>query len=398
VVVLACDLDRFKSFNDSYGHAAGDELLRQTAHRLGDLMSADQVVGRLGGNEFAILMTGVTDVDAAIVVGEQARVALAESFKIGAQTIDATASIGIAVSHEGQAPEDLISDADTAVGIAKDGGGDRVEVLTAELRNSAQRRAHVEKMLRRALDIEDGVQVHYQPIMDLASHRVVSAEALLRVHDDEGALLSPAAFLEAANSTGLIGPLGAQVLTETCRQLAQWNEEADANAPQEITVNVSPRQLADPAFPTIVADAVSASGIASERLYLEITESMMLGQSNVVDETVAAVREQGVRIGLDDFGAGQSSLGYLKRFPLDFVKIDRGLVAGVGSHEEDTAIVRATIELAHSLGLLVVAVGVETGEQLEFLELLGCDRAQGFFFVPAVPADTFAARVAEVEA
>jgi EAL domain-containing protein (putative c-di-GMP-specific phosphodiesterase class I) len=180
---------------------------------------------------------------------------------------------------------------------------------------------------------------------------------------------------------------------DTCAQLAAW--QSAPNTPQEISVNVSPRQLDDPSFPTSVNEALEKSSVAPERLCLELTESMFLGQGAIIDRTVGALRDLGVRIGLDDFGAGQSSLGYLRRFPLDFVKIDRGLVSGLGADQEDTAIIRATIELGHSLGLLVVAVGVENEEQLEFLRILECDRAQGFHFLPAVPAAEFADRVLE---
>jgi diguanylate cyclase (GGDEF)-like protein len=389
------DIDQFKIFNDANGNAAGDELLRQVATRLTDVAPGNHLVARLGGNEFAIVMEGVTNVDDGINMAERVRAALAQPFTVGGESTLITASVGVAVPQAGESPEDVIGDADTAVGIAKERGRDRVEVLTAELRNHAKRRAHVERRLRKVLDDSDAVQVHYQPIFDLASGRVVSAEALLRVHDDDGALLSPAAFLEAAESTGLIAPLGRQVILETCRQVSVWGEDGDLNTPGEVSVNLSPRQLDDPGFPDVVSEAIEEMKLPPERFSLELTESMFISQSRSIDEKIQQVRHQGVRIGLDDFGAGQSSLGYLRRFPLDFVKIDRGLVAGVGTDQEDTAIVRATVELGHNLGLLVVAVGVETQDQLDILELLGCDRAQGFFFSPAVPASQFSTTVAE---
>jgi diguanylate cyclase (GGDEF)-like protein/PAS domain S-box-containing protein len=391
VVVILADIDRFKLFNETHRHTIGDDLLRQAAQRLSALVGSNQLVARLGGNEFAIVMGDLTNVDDALVVAEKVRTEMGEPFEIEGQSYLVTASVGVAVSVAGQTPDDLVGDADTAVGIAKEKGRDRVEVLTADLRNSAQRRVHVEQLLRRALDTNEGVQVHYQPIFAVGSGDVVDAEALLRVHDGDGELLSPAAFLDAAESTGLIGPLGRQVLVETCRQLAAW---ADSSAtPASISVNVSPKQIADPSFPTMVAEALEETGIEAGQLSLELTESMFIGQSRSIDDIVQSVRQLGVQIGLDDFGAGQSSLGYLKRFPLDFVKIDRGLVGGVGSDDEDTAIVRATIELAHNLGLVVTAVGVETAEQLEILKLLECDRAQGFFFAPVLPADQFAERL-----
>jgi EAL domain-containing protein (putative c-di-GMP-specific phosphodiesterase class I) len=255
----------------------------------------------------------------------------------------------------------------------------------------ASRRRTVEQTLRHALD-HDGVRVHYQPIVELGTNQIVAAEALLRVHDEEGAVLSPAEFIEAAESSGLIARLGSQVLHSTCDQLANW-AGVGGKVPTEISVNMSPRQLADPGLPTHVVAALSAAGVAPEKLWLEITESILIGAQSTIDAGISYLRALGVKIGLDDFGAGQSSLGYLKRFPLDFVKIDRTLISGLGVNEHDTAIVRATIELAHNLGLIVVAVGVETDEQLEYLQLLGCDRAQGYYFSPPVPADEFVATV-----
>jgi EAL domain-containing protein (putative c-di-GMP-specific phosphodiesterase class I) len=222
---------------------------------------------------------------------------------------------------------------------------------------------------------------------------VVAAEALLRV-EANGKLLSPAAFIEAAESAGLIARLSSQVLEITCQQLAKWMASGPGTGAGEIFVNISPRQLADPDLPTRVVAALESAGVPPAQLWLEITESMLIGAQDTIDDTIGYLRSLGVRIGLDDFGAGQSSLGYLKRFPLDFVKIDRSLIAGLGLHDHDAAIVRATIELAHNLGLLVIAVGVETDVQLEYLQLLGCDRAQGYRFAPALPASDLTAHIA----
>ena len=243
----------------------------------------------------------------------------------------------------------------------------------------------MQDQLRHALQ-HDGVRVHFQPIVDIATEQVVGAEALLRVHDDEGVLLSPAEFVEAAESSGLISRLGLQVLQTTSEQLATWSaSRGGRGAPASCRSTCRPASSPIRDLPAQVERVLADTGIEPSRLGLEITESILISAEPQVDASISYLRSLGVRIGLDDFGTGQSSLGYLKRFPLDFVKIDRSLVAGIGLDEHDTAIVRATIELAHNLGLVVTAVGVETEEQLEALGILGCDRAQGYLFAPALP-------------
>jgi diguanylate cyclase (GGDEF)-like protein/PAS domain S-box-containing protein len=391
--VLLIDLDRIRNINEHLGRDAGDELLRQAARRLTALTPANGFLARLGGDEFVIVLSnpGATD---GVKLGNQVRADISQPMELAGGPFDITACVGIASVKAGDQmePEALLRNAERAVAHAKAGGRDRVEVYTEEMAKLASRRRSVEQTLRHALD-NDGVRVHYQPIVDIATENVVAAEALLRVHDEEGSLLSPAEFIEAAESSGLIARLGSQVLHSTCEQLAAWTSYAGGKVPTEISVNMSPRQLADPGLPTHVVDALNAAGVLPEKLWLEITESILIGAQSTIDASISYLRALGVRIGLDDFGAGQSSLGYLKRFPLDFVKIDRTLIAGLGVNEHDTAIVRATIELAHNLGLIVVAVGVENDEQLEYLQLLGCDRAQGYYFSPPVPADEFAAKV-----
>lgn len=393
LVVLLFDVDHFEQVVEERGSSDSDELLRMVGHRLSDETRPHDVVARLDGNTFAMVMREVSDLDGALVAADRIKNKLAEGYRLAGDLVGLTVSVGIAVAREGQSPEQVLADADAAVGIAKQHGGDRVEVLTAELRNSAERRRDMEGLLRRALTDGSGLQVHFQPVFDVERETIVSAEALLRVHDDEGALLNPASFIEAAEGSGLIGPLGSQVLQLTCQQLAAWKAVPDPDVPSELSVNVSPRQLSEAGFAESVSAAIADAGIEPNQLRLEITESMMIGDRGVIDETVDELRSLGVGIGLDDFGAGQGSLGYLKRFSLDFVKIDRELVAGLGRDEGNTAIVRATVDLAHSLGLVVGAVGVETEEQLEILRLLDVDRAQGFYFAPAVPAGDLADRV-----
>jgi diguanylate cyclase (GGDEF)-like protein/PAS domain S-box-containing protein len=388
-VVLLIDIDRVGAVNELLGRGAGDELIQKSAERLANLMTDDMFLARVGGDEFAVALSGMHDAGEGLRLANYFRQALSLPLELAGGPFDVTSSVGVAEAVAGQAPEDVLRNADRAVALAKEEGRDRTVVFDDAVAEASARRHNVEQTLRRALDHE-GVRVHYQPILDVESGSVVGAEALLRVRDDDGSVLSPAEFIEAAESTGLIVRLGAQVLADTCEHLAGW-AAAGSDTPM-VSVNVSPRQLADPDLPTHVVNALKGSGVAPESLWLEITESILISAHPRVDASIAYLRTLGVKIGLDDFGAGHSSLGYLKRFPLDFVKIDRSLVSGLGVNEQDTAIARATIELAHNLGLIVVAVGVESSEQLEFLRFLGCDRVQGYLFAPALAPDEFASK------
>jgi len=387
VMVLLADLDRFDNVNARHGTETGDTVVRTIGQRLVDAGPAAGFIARASGDQFVAVVPGMGDRADAVRLANRLRDRIAEPVDVGGEQIVVTASVGIVVTEQALEPEDVLRDAGRALAQAKDAGRDRVEVYTAQLAESASRRTEVEGQLRHALD-NDGVMVHYQPIIDVDRRGVVAVEALLRVQDEQGSLLSPAAFIEAAESAGLMARLGARVLQVTTDQLASWS--GVVGVPQEISVNISPRQLADPNLPSLVVDALHAAGVAPERLSLEITESILISPRPTVDAAISYLRALGVRVGLDDFGAGKSSLGYLKRFPLDFVKIDRSLIAGLGVDDQDTAIVRATIDLAHNLGLQVVAVGVETDEQLEILDLLGCERAQGYLFAPAGPPESIA--------
>lgn len=391
VAVMLIDLDHFKSVNDGYGQPVGDKVINEIANRLRDAVGDDDTPARLRSDEFAVV---VRDTDSADVVrlANRLRESLGAPVETDGNPVTVTVSIGVAFAKPGQESESLLGDADHALAHAKDGGGDRAEIYGAELAEQASRRRAVEQQLRYAID-NDSIIVHYQPVVDVDTDVAVGAEALLRVHDNEGALLSPAEFIDAAESSGLITRLGTIVLQGTCSQLAAWSADGGPAGVEQLYVNISPRQLADPELPQHVRNALNSAGLPPERLCLEITESILIGHQATVDAAVSYLRALGVKIGLDEFGTGQSSLGYLKRFPLDFVKIDRQLIRGLGIDEQDTAIVRATIELAHNLGLIVVAVGVESDEQLEMLQLLQCDRVQGYLFAPPVAPDEFVSRV-----
>jgi len=392
VVVLVCDIDQFKPLNAVAGRDAGDALLRSLGQRVADAVGNAGLVGRLGGDAFAVVLTGIGEVADAQRLATRIRSVVGAPAAVGDRMVELSLSVGIAVAAPGDESESLLDRAEVAMGRAKQAGGDRTEVFDEAMAAAVSRREVVHDQLRWVLD-HDELQVHFQPIVDIQTDLAVGAEALLRVQDDTGDLLSPAAFIEAAESVGLISRLGLQVLRVTCEQLAAWGSEDDDALPGEVWVNVSPRQLADPTLPRQVQEVLDATGVEANRLCLEITESILISAEPTVDASIAYLRSIGVRIGLDDFGTGQSSLGYLKRFPLDFVKIDQSLVVGLGVSEHDTAIVRATVELAHNLGLQVIAVGVETEEQLEALGFLGCDRAQGYLYAPALPADVLARRL-----
>lgn len=384
VAVMLVDLDGFRSLNEAFGKQVADLALAEVGSRLVEAAGPDATTARLRSDEFAVVLPELTDPAEAVRTASRLLAAVREPITVDESRVEVTASVGIAFGRAGDEPEDLLRDADHAMAIAKEAGGDRSETFSEAIAEQTSRRRDVEQRLRQVID-DESLVVHYQPIIDVESEAVVAAEALLRVHDVEGSLLSPAEFIDAAESTGLITRLGSQMLNLTCAQLAAWMQRPEG--PHEVSVNVSPRQLADPDLPNDVRQALNASGVPADRLCLEITESMLLGHQATVDASISYLRTLGVRIGLDEFGAGHSSLGYLKRFPLDFVKIDRSLIAGLGTNEQDTAIVRATVELAHNLGLIVIAVGVETDEQLEMLQLLGCDRVQGYLFAPPSSPD-----------
>jgi diguanylate cyclase (GGDEF)-like protein/PAS domain S-box-containing protein len=389
-VAMVCNLDRFRALNERVGADGGDAVLREVAVRLRTAVGESVTLARLGGDTFAAVVPGPTDLTAALRLADRLRSAVARSFAVNGQSVDLAVSIGVAEAGPSEDPDVVIGRAERAMAQAKKRGGDRAELFDGAMAEADTRRQTIDEQLRRALE-GDGLRVHYQPIVDVELGAVQAAEALLRVHDDEGVVLSPAEFVEAAESSGLISQLGVQVLQTTCEQLAVWSTRPGAGLPTEVSVNVSPRQLADPELPAQVQQVLTATGIEPSRLSLEITESILIGAEPTVDAGISYLRSLGVRIGLDDFGTGYSSLGYLKRFPLDFVKIDRSLVGGLGLNEQDTAIVRATVELAHNLGLVVTAVGVENEEQLDALGILGCDRAQGYLFGPPVPSELLGA-------
>ena len=385
VGVLFLDLDRFKIVNDSLGHTAGDDLLREVARRIRETVRPDDTVARLGGDEFVVIMNDMVRRTDASLAARRLRKAISEPIRLGRDTAVVTTSVGITVAEGPETPEDLLRDSDTALYRAKERGRDRAHVFDDRLRDRAVRRLSVEQQLRRALDKGD-FEVHYQPVVRVDDRRILGGEALLRMPTPEG-LVMPGQFIEIAEDAGLMTQLGATVFSMVCRDLAGWTHPVAAGL--SIGVNVSARQLSDTGFAQFILDELASAGLASSRIYLELTEGSLVDNRPQTGRTLRQLHDGGIGLALDDFGTGFSSLAYLKRFPIDVLKIDRTFTDGLGLDENDTAIVKATIALAHSLGIRVVAEGVETEAQLTLLHELGCDTAQGYLLGRPVPAAAF---------
>jgi diguanylate cyclase (GGDEF)-like protein/PAS domain S-box-containing protein len=375
--VLFIDLDRLKAVNDAFGHPVGDEVIRTAARRLDQTVRPGDTVGRFAGDEFVVICEDVGDETDVLRVAERLVTDLGEPAQAGGQRLSVTASIGIAFGNSGDDPGEVLRDADSARHQAKLQGGGGVELFDTRLNIKAHQRLELENALRGAID-RDEFEVYYQPLVELPSRRAIGFEALLRWHRD-GALVAPDDFIPAAEETGLILPIGRWVLNEACEQAARWNAES-SNGPVSLSVNVSARQIVEPGLPETVAEALAATGLDPECLSLEITESVLLGPGGDTLATLERIQRLGVRLSLDDFGTGYSALSYLKRFPIEELKIDRAFVTDLARSAEDYELVAAIVAMAHALGFSVIAEGVETEEQLEALEDLTVKRAQGYLF------------------
>jgi diguanylate cyclase (GGDEF)-like protein/PAS domain S-box-containing protein len=386
VAVLLIDLDLFKLVNDSYGHGIGDDLLVTLAPRLHDAVRPSDTVARLGGDEFLIVCEQLDGAHAALQVAERVAQAVSQPIVLRSGEHFITASIGIAVADSADRDtEALIRDADAAMYRAKERGRGRFELFDDLLRARVLTRLRTETELRRALE-RDELRVYFQPVVELADGAVVAVEALVRWQHPDRGLLDPMEFIPVAEDSGLIAPLGRWVLEAACREGAELQKRFPRAEPLALCVNTSAHQIADAAFPAEVAAIARRSGLAPGSLALEITETVLMEEAHAPVTVLAQLRDYGLRLMLDDFGTGYSSLGYLKRFPLDVVKVDRSFIAGLGRDEEDSAIVAAVISMAHTLGLTVVAEGVERREQVEQLRRLGCDRVQGRLLARPLPA------------
>lgn len=382
--VLFLDFDRFKVINDSLGHMVGDQLLLAIARRLENCIRPEDMVARLGGDEFTVLLHEVADAKDAIKVAERIHEAIKEPFLLGGSEVFTSASIGIAVGGvEYNSPEEILRDADTAMYRAKERGRGNHVVFGADMHDEAVRILSLEMDLQRAIDREE-FRLHYQPIVSLANGKVVTVEALIRWEHPEKGLMYPSAFLDVAEDSGLLIPLSRWVLHKACEQIRQWT---DLGVHVSVAVNLSAGFIAQFDMVRQIETVLSKTGIAADRLEIEITENALMQRIDSVLPSLSKLKELGVRISLDDFGTGYSSLSYLHQFPIDTLKIDRSFIGGIGLGMKNRQIVDAIVTLGHKMGLNVIAEGVETEEQLEHLRRLGCDAAQGYYLSRPVPCD-----------
>jgi diguanylate cyclase (GGDEF)-like protein len=377
--VLFLDLDRFKNINDSLGHTHGDLLLVAFAERLERTLRPVDTLARFGGDEFAILITGMVDATDAVRVAQRIQEELSEPFVLDKNSAFATASIGIALSSSGyDRPEDILRDADIAMYRAKENGKARYELFDHGMHARAVSRLQLESDLRQAIENKEFC-VYYQPIVSLETGRLAGFEALVRWNHPRHGLVSPADFIPVAEETGLIVPIGQWVLNEACAHVRQWQLDSPSHRALSLSVNLSARQVAQPDLLGQIKEALAACKLNPHCLKLEITESVVMENAEAAVLMFKQLRSLGVQLSIDDFGTGYSSLSYLHRFPLNYLKIDRSFVMRLTT-DNDNAIVRTISTLARNLGMEVIAEGIETEEQYQQLKMLGCEYGQGYLF------------------
>jgi diguanylate cyclase (GGDEF)-like protein/PAS domain S-box-containing protein len=387
LALLSINLDDFKSVNEALGRDTGDRVLREVGRRLTRIARRGDTVARLGADEFMLLCTALREDDDLELICDRAMRAICAPLQDGPRDLTVTGSLGAVLTSELLAePDELLQRADIAMLAAKRSGGNRFEIYTAQLRGLAESSRGLAVELRRAIEDSD-LFVLYQPMVDLEDGSVRGVEALVRWGHRERGVIPPAEFIPVAERRGLIGAVGDFVLNEACRQLSLWIN--GAGCPEELTmaVNLSGRELRDPGLVARVAAALQRSGIPPERLCLEITENVLIGELGDAHRAIASLAALGVRIALDDFGTGYSTLAHLRQLRADILKIDRSFVAQVGRQSRDREIIAAVTGMAHALGIRVVAEGVETAAQRDELAAIGCDAAQGYLFAKPLPPD-----------
>lgn len=387
VALLFLDLDNFKTINDSLGHVAGDAVLQQVARRLEQAVGGSDSVCRQSGDEFLIILDQAGDSDAVAATVSQLLAALVQPIHLNEMDVTVTCSLGIAqYPQDGADFDTLLKHADTAMYRAKDDGRNAFRFFDAQMNSSVAEHLQLISGMRVALQQNQFV-LYYQPQFELASGRLVGVEALLRwLHPQQG-LITPTTFIPLAEKSGLIIEIGTWVVQEACRQAVQWQQAG--LPPLLMSVNLSPVQVRRAGIEQVVLDALADSGLAADQLELELTESMLIDDSDGLTQLLGRLRERGVGIAIDDFGTGYSNLGYLKRFAVERLKIDQSFIRHLSEDGDNEVIVRAIIQMAHSLKLMTVAEGIEDAATLARLSELGCDRGQGFHWAPALPAAAF---------
>jgi diguanylate cyclase (GGDEF)-like protein/PAS domain S-box-containing protein len=392
--LLLIGLDEFKVVNDAMGHRAGDALLATVASRLLEQLRDVDTASRIGGDEFAVLVENQVDDAAVFAVAERIRRAIGEPFDVDGAELRPRASIGIAIAREGnERAAELLRNADLAMTAAKQAGKDCCVTFEAPMHQDELERASLERDLRAAVHCNE-LALHYQPTIDLASGHITGVEALIRWYHPELGMISPVRFIPLAEETGLIVPIGQWVLHEACAQMCDWQrQDPGTYGAMKVNINISARQLERPGIVTDVAHALEQTGLAAKHVVLELTESILAGGDELI-ERLQALRALGVQLAVDDFGTGYSSLAYLRRFPIDVLKIDRTFISGIATQKTDATLAATIIELGRMLELTTVAEGIEDVDQLELLRSLGCTMGQGFLIARPLPADELAAFVA----
>lgn len=385
LAILFIALDQVKKVNDTLGHEPGDQLLRQVSSRLQSCITESSTVARFGGDEFALLLTDIRGTEDVVETIASISESLKTSFDLGGHELFATASVGISLFPlDGQNSQGLLKNAGAALYRAKRLGGNNYQFYTADMHALASKRLALETSMRHAIENGEFI-VHYQPRVLSDSLQITGVEALVRWQHPQLGLIPPAEFIPLAEDTGLIVPIGEWVLRNACKQNKVWQSEGWA--PMHVAVNLSARQFQHQGILDSVVRTLEETGLAPEHLELELTESSIMSNAEFAIDVLSGLKSMGVKITIDDFGTGFSSLSYLKRLPIDTLKIDQSFVRDAPTDPDDAALVMAIITLAHNLRLTVVAEGVETEEQLKLLRLLRCDEIQGYLFSPPVAAE-----------
>ena len=387
LAVMFLSLDRFKKFNDTLGHIVGDQLLRNVSERLSASMRDGDAIARFASDEFAFLLTRAKTADDAAEMAQKFQNILEAPFTVDEQELYVTASIGIGLyPHDAVDAQDLLKNAGAALYRAKQQGGNNFQFYTADMNERALKRLSLENQLRWAIERKE-FKVYYQPQVSITTGQIVGMEALVRWQHPEMGLVSPAEFIPLAEDTGLIAPIGEWVLRSACAQTRLWHDCGFNSL--RVAVNLSPRQFQQPDLLLVIETTLKETGLRPDCLELEVTESSVMKNTESAIKTLSELKAMGIKISIDDFGSGYSSLGYLKHLPIDVLKIDQSFVRDMTTAPNDAAIVMAIIQLAHSLQLKVTAEGVETEDQLRFLRLLRCDEMQGYLFCRPVPVESF---------